>query len=126
MMIDLIALTDMAREEFADIVVDTRHIDTKLRIIFVDGSYIDFWWSEGQEMATYPDLSTAPSSREEGGCNRQLPATGTPRGCESIVSILSADHPHWRAFLLSDGRCDSKRACEDILAAQASVAPLWR
>jgi Family of unknown function (DUF6516) len=31
MMIDLIALADMAREEFPDIVVDTRCIDAKLR-----------------------------------------------------------------------------------------------
>ena len=49
MMIDLIALADMAREEFADIVVDTRCIDAKLRTFLVDGSYIDFWWSEVQE-----------------------------------------------------------------------------
>jgi hypothetical protein len=49
MMVDLVALTNMGREEFADIVVDVRRIDAKLRMLLVDGSYIDFWWSEVQE-----------------------------------------------------------------------------
>lgn len=48
-MVDLVALTDIAREEFADIVVDIYRIDAKLRMLLSDGSYIDFWWSEVQE-----------------------------------------------------------------------------
>lgn len=48
-MLDLVALAGIARGEFADIVVDVYRIDAKLRILFVDGSYMDFWWSEVQE-----------------------------------------------------------------------------
>ena len=49
MMIDLAELESIARAEFADIVTDVYRIDAKLRILLVDESYIDFWWSEVQE-----------------------------------------------------------------------------
>jgi hypothetical protein len=49
MMVDLVMLANIAREEFVDIVVDVRQIDAKLRMLLVDGSYIDFWWSGVQE-----------------------------------------------------------------------------
>jgi len=49
MMADLAQLESLAREEFADIVVDVYQIDAKLRMLLNDGSYIDFWWSEVQE-----------------------------------------------------------------------------
>jgi hypothetical protein len=45
MMVDLVMLANIAREEFVDIVVDVRQSDAKLRMLLVDGSYIDFWWS---------------------------------------------------------------------------------
>ncbi len=48
-MVDLTELRRIAREEFADIVVDVYRIDAKLRVLVIDGSYIDFWWSEVQE-----------------------------------------------------------------------------
>lgn len=48
-MVDLVALEGIAREEFADIIVDVYRIDAKLRMLFVDESYVDFWWSEVQE-----------------------------------------------------------------------------
>jgi hypothetical protein len=42
-------LERIAREEFADIVVDVHRIDAKLRVLVIDESYVDFWWSEVQE-----------------------------------------------------------------------------
>jgi hypothetical protein len=48
-MIDLIGLELMARQEFADIVIDAYPIDAKLRTLLIDNSYVDFWWSEVQE-----------------------------------------------------------------------------
>lgn len=48
-MVDLAELEGIARGEFADIVVDVYRIDAKLRMLLIDGSYIDFWWSEVQE-----------------------------------------------------------------------------
>jgi Family of unknown function (DUF6516) len=42
-------LTRIAREEFADIVIDVYEIDAKLRVLLCDESYLDFWWSEVQE-----------------------------------------------------------------------------
>jgi hypothetical protein len=49
MMVDLAALARLVREEWADIVVDVYQIDAKLRVLFVDESYLDLWWSEVQE-----------------------------------------------------------------------------
>jgi hypothetical protein len=48
-MVDLVRLESIARGEFSDIVVDVHRIDAKLRMIMIDGSYDDFWWSEVQE-----------------------------------------------------------------------------
>jgi len=48
-MVDLAELESIARGEFADIVLDVYRIDAKLRMLLVDESYIDFWWSEVQE-----------------------------------------------------------------------------
>jgi len=48
-MVNLAELERIAREEFADIVVDVYRIDAKLRVLVIDESYIDFWWSEVQE-----------------------------------------------------------------------------
>jgi hypothetical protein len=48
-MVDLAELESIAREEFADLVVDVYRIDAKLRMLLTDESYIDFWWSEVQE-----------------------------------------------------------------------------
>jgi len=48
-MVDLAELEGIARGEFADIVMDVHRIDAKLRMLLIDGSYIDFWWSEVQE-----------------------------------------------------------------------------
>ena len=44
-MVDLDYLGRIARIEFADIVVSTRIVDAKLRVMLVDESFIDFWWS---------------------------------------------------------------------------------
>jgi hypothetical protein len=44
-MADLPTLQRIAESDFADIVVGTRIIDAKLRVLFADGSYLDFWWS---------------------------------------------------------------------------------
>jgi len=49
MMVDLAVLEGVARDEFADVVVDVYRIDAKLRVLLIDESYIDFWWSEVQE-----------------------------------------------------------------------------
>jgi hypothetical protein len=48
-MVDLVALEGIARVEFADIVVDVYRIDAKLRMLLIDESSLDFWWSEVQE-----------------------------------------------------------------------------
>jgi len=45
-MIDFSLLESIIRLEFADIVLDVILIDNKLRIILIDLSYVDFWWSE--------------------------------------------------------------------------------
>jgi len=44
-MADLAALQEIAEADFADIVIGTRIVDAKLRVLFTDGSYLDFWWS---------------------------------------------------------------------------------
>jgi hypothetical protein len=48
-MVNLAELERIAREESADIVIDVYQIDSKLRVLVIDESYIDFWWSEVQE-----------------------------------------------------------------------------
>src|SRR5712691_6854409 len=48
-MVDLAELESIAGGEFADIVLDVYRIDAKLRVLMIDESYIDFWWSEVQE-----------------------------------------------------------------------------
>jgi Family of unknown function (DUF6516) len=45
-MVDLVGLERMAREEYADIVLDAYRVDAKLRVLLADESYLDFWWSE--------------------------------------------------------------------------------
>ncbi len=44
-MASLPALQRIAETDFADIVMGTRIIDAKLRVLIADGSYLDFWWS---------------------------------------------------------------------------------
>jgi hypothetical protein len=44
-MIDFYQLAEIAETEFADIVVSASVIDSKLRVVLLDSSYIDFWWS---------------------------------------------------------------------------------
>jgi hypothetical protein len=48
-MVNLAELEGTARGDFADIVLDVSRIGAKLRMLLIDGSYIDFWWSEIQE-----------------------------------------------------------------------------
>ena len=43
---DLESLGRLAEAEFFEIVQSTAIIENKLRVALVDGSYIDFWWSE--------------------------------------------------------------------------------
>ena len=43
---DLENLGRLAEVEFLDIVQSTASIENKLRVTLIDGSYIDFWWSE--------------------------------------------------------------------------------
>ena len=43
---DLEGLGRLAEAEFFEIVQSTAIIENKLRVALVDGSYIDFWWSE--------------------------------------------------------------------------------
>ena len=43
---DLESLGRLAAVEFLEIVQSTAIIENKLRVTLVDGSYIDFWWSE--------------------------------------------------------------------------------
>jgi hypothetical protein len=42
---DLERLRRIAEIEFLEIVRTTAIIRNKLRVVLVDGSYIDFWWS---------------------------------------------------------------------------------
>lgn len=44
-MIDFYRLIEIAETEFADIVVSAMVVDAKLRVVLLDSSYIDFWWS---------------------------------------------------------------------------------
>ena len=44
-MLDLERLARLAASEFPDIVATTVIIRTKLRIVLLEGSYVDFWWS---------------------------------------------------------------------------------
>ena len=44
-MVDLLALQRIAETDYADIVVGTRIVDAKLRVLLIDESYLDFWWS---------------------------------------------------------------------------------
>ena len=44
-MVSLSILRTIAEVEFSDIIVFTSIIDDKLRVMLVDNSYIDFWWS---------------------------------------------------------------------------------
>lgn len=44
-MADLPALRQIAEADYADIVVGARIVDVKLRVVFTDSSYLDFWWS---------------------------------------------------------------------------------
>jgi len=48
-MVDLAELESLVKGEFADIVIDISRIDSKLRVLLIDESYLDFWWSEIQE-----------------------------------------------------------------------------
>ena len=43
---DLPGLGRLAEAEFYEFVVSTLIIENKLRVALIDGSYIDFWWSE--------------------------------------------------------------------------------
>ena len=43
---DLESLGKLAETEFPEIVRSTAIIQNKLRVVLIDGSYIDFWWSE--------------------------------------------------------------------------------
>ena len=42
---DYAHLSEIAYAEFADLVAATRFDGIKLRIVLLDNSYIDFWWS---------------------------------------------------------------------------------
>ena len=44
-MADLAVLRWIVETDFADIVMGTRIVDAKLRVLITDGSYLDFWWS---------------------------------------------------------------------------------
>lgn len=43
---DLLRLGRLAEAEFFEIVQSTAIVENKLRVALIDGSYIDFWWSE--------------------------------------------------------------------------------
>ncbi len=49
---DLERLGRLAETEFLEIVLSTTITEEKLRVVLVDGSYIDFWWS-GQIQGRY-------------------------------------------------------------------------
>ena len=42
---DLFALSRLAIREFPDIVTTAAIVQNKLRVVLIDGSYIDFWWA---------------------------------------------------------------------------------
>lgn len=42
---DLDALRKIAETEFSDIVRATTIVNAKLRVLLIDESYVDFWWS---------------------------------------------------------------------------------
>ena len=42
---DLVSLGRLAEVEFPEIVVSMTVIRNKLRVVLIDGSYVDFWWS---------------------------------------------------------------------------------
>jgi len=42
-MVDLAELESLVKGEFADIVIDISRIDSKLRVLLIDESYLDFW-----------------------------------------------------------------------------------
>lgn len=44
-MVNLNLLRTIAEVEFSDIVTSTSIIDDKLRVMIIDNSFIDFWWS---------------------------------------------------------------------------------
>jgi hypothetical protein len=48
-MVDLAELERIARADYADVVMDVYRIDAKLRVLLIDESYLDFWWSEVQQ-----------------------------------------------------------------------------
>ena len=43
---DLLTLGRLAEAEFFEIVQSTSIVENKLRVVLIDSSYIDFWWSE--------------------------------------------------------------------------------
>ncbi len=79
-MIEFDDLAAIAKQEFADIVVSTVVIDAKLRIILVDNSYIDFWWSQ-----------VLPGRYAHHWERRHLDG--------SIYRHDNAPHPQWQAVL---------------------------
>ena len=44
-MVNLIDLRTIAEVKFPDIVESTTILDERLRVVLIDDSYIDFWWS---------------------------------------------------------------------------------
>jgi len=48
-MVDLVELERIAKEEYADIVMDAYRVHAKLRVLLTDESYLDFWWSEVEQ-----------------------------------------------------------------------------
>ena len=65
---DLERLGRLAETEFLEIVLSTTITEEKLRVVLVDGSYIDFWWS-GQIQGRYPTTGS--------GARLTEPSTGT-------------------------------------------------
>lgn len=45
MVVNLVVLQRIVEVDFADIVLGMRLVDAKLRVLIIDGSYLDFWWS---------------------------------------------------------------------------------
>lgn len=43
---DLLRLGRLVEAEFFEIVQSTAIVENKLRVALIDGSFIDFWWSE--------------------------------------------------------------------------------
>lgn len=46
MSLDVYALRDLVEREFPDLVESTVVVRDKLRVLFSDSSYVDFWWSQ--------------------------------------------------------------------------------